>query len=161
MIFTRKEYNMEDKKHEINLMACPYANLKTACKYGMLRTTTICIIMENIAILKSMGYDNYVKTHQEMKDLIFRQTSFKRNKVNSAIVDTAIINMVMMGYLEKHGYNYIPREELVEAYKSQTFQSQCASLYQAESSRKLSTITIWIAVGSLFITCASIVAQML
>ncbi len=129
-----------------------YKNEKTLIKFNLVRYTTICVVLDYFCYMNSLNED-VACSFDYIIDFVFKKSSFKKTEDNLAMVHTAITNMKMMGLLYEPKINYIAiTDPGKQAYISQFYHSTAASFYQANASRKLSKIAIWVAIAGILLT---------
>jgi hypothetical protein len=85
--------------------------------------------------------------------LVFNKSSFNDTEENRTMIQTTIINMKMMGLLYAHTQDTLAiTNQGKQAYIDQTYHLAAANLYQANASRRLSTIAIGVAVASILLS---------
>ncbi len=129
-----------------------YQNERTLIKFNMVRYTTICIVLDYFCYMNALKED-VACTFDYLVDYVFKKSSYKQTEENTAMIHTAITNMKMIGLLYEERPDYLAITDKGKlAYMSQSYHSTAASLYQANASRKLSIIAIWIAVIGILLT---------
>lgn len=135
-----------------NIYIGQYKNGRRFNRFNIIRYTTICLVLDYFCYLNSLQRDEAV-TLKTLIDMVFNKSSFRRTSINETIVQTAIINMNMMGllYEVEDGYYAITDQGKI-AYVNQTYHALAANLYQAKASRNLSIIAVVVAIAGIFLS---------
>jgi len=129
-----------------------YKNEKTLIKFNMVRYTTMCIVLDYFCFMNSVESD-VACTLDHLMGLVFNKSSFNDTEENRTMIQTTIINMKMMGLLYAHTQDTLAiTNQGKQAYIDQTYHLAAANLYQANASRRLSTIAIGVAVASILLS---------
>lgn len=125
-------------------------------KFNQIRYTTICLVLDYFCYMHSLATD-VAQTKERLIEMVFKQSSFKKNRTNRIIVETTINNMIMMGLLMSDK-DYVALDEGgKQAYISQTFHLAAASLYEASQSRRIAIIAVVVAIASVLLTMLPLV----
>lgn len=136
----------------LKLFVGEYKKERTFIKYNMLRYTTICIVLDYYCYMNSLGED-VAQSIKFLVDMVLKKSSFHDTKNNRTMIQTVIVNMKMMGLLVDCGSNYLTiSNKGKETYINQSYHMAAANLYQANSSRKLAIVAVWISVIGLLLT---------
>ena len=136
----------------LNLFIGQYKNEKTLIKFNMVRYTTMCIVLDYFCFMNSVESD-VACTLDHLIGLVFNKSSFNDTEENRTMIQTTIINMKMMGLLYAHTQDTLAiTNQGKQAYVDQTYHLAAANLYQANASRRLSTIAIGVAVASILLS---------
>lgn len=136
----------------LKLFVGQYKNESTLIKFNMVRYTTICIVLDYFCYMNSVSED-VVKTLDFLVDAVFKKSSIKDTEENRTMIQTTILNMKMIGLLFEPETDYLAiTDQGKMAYISQSYHLAAANLYQANASRRLSKIAIWVAVAGIVLT---------
>ena len=139
------------KHMALKIMIGPYQSQRLTIKFMLIRCTFFCYVLDYFAYQRSLG-QNVCISEERIKDGFFKNTPFRRCKTNESIADTSLINMVMLGLIYRGNESICWTPTGINAYTSQKYHSQLASLNEAQASRRIAITAVIIAITSLLAT---------
>ena len=148
--------NRTEKMSNKDIFIGQYQKGTDAVEFNIIRFTTICIVLDYFCYMNSLCRD-VGKRRNDMVQCVLNQSSFSNTKDNKIKINTAISNMIMMGFLSENNDILTITDAGKQAYISQTFHLATASLYEAKETRHLSKIAIVVSIISVLLTAISMV----
>ena len=129
----------------INVYTGQYKKKGRLNKFNMIRYTAVCIVLDYFCYMNSLQHD-IEDTVENLTNMVFNKSSFRKTEENINIVHTAIVNMHMMGLIfENHENSFAITDQVKVAYINQSNHIVAANLYQAKASQRLSIVAIIVA----------------
>lgn len=139
---------------DTNIYIGQYKSSARLVDFNIIRYTTFCLVLDKYCYTNILVGDKGY-SYDRLTLYVLKQSEIKDTQNNRTIINTAIINMVMIGLLcENEGLLFITNNGK-QAYIDQTYHMTVASLYEAKETRRLSKIAIIISIGSILFAVIS------